>query len=136
MKPKRKCRPDLSAAEWDVMKVIWDHGPLAARDIFDHLSGTKRWAYPTVKTLVRRMVEKGWLDYDRIGNSFLYRPAVSRKKALRRAVVEFSNRALDGLLSPFVAYYVEQKDLSTEDLRQLEAILKKHGRRGGNNAGK
>ena len=116
--------PRLSASEWEVMKVIWDGGPMAIRDIYSRLSQEQHWAYPTVKTLVRRMVAKGWLDYTRVGNSFLYRAAVPRRKAVRSAVKEFSSRVLDGLLSPFVAYFAEERNLTPEDIAQIEKVLK------------
>ena len=122
---------DLSTSEWAVMKVIWDCGPMAAGEIYDRLSGEQDWAYPTVKTLIRRMVAKGWLTYKRVGNSFLYRAAVPRGKAVRSAVREFSDRVLDGLLSPFVAYYAEGKDLTPEDVAKLEKIIRRHRRKGG-----
>ena len=125
-------RPDLSASEWEVMKVMWDGGPMALRDIYARVSEERDWAYTTVKTLVRRMVAKGWLRYQRVGNSFLYRPAVARKKAVRSAVNEFTGRVLDGLLSPFVAYYAEENDLSPEDVARIEEILKRNRtKRGG-----
>ena len=116
----------LSASEWDVMKAIWESGPMATRDIYARLSEDRSWAYSTVKTLVRRMVRKGWLSYDRVGNSFLYRAAIPRRKAVRSAVREFSSRVLDGLLSPFVAYYAEDAGLGPQDLAELERIIKQH----------
>ena len=128
-KPKRPT--SLSDSEWEVMKVIWDGGSMATRDIYAQLAGNRNWAYSTVKTLVRRMVAKGWLDYQRVGNSFLYRAAVPRTKAVRSAVREFSSRVLDGVLSPFVAYYAEQKDLNPEDVAQLQEIIRRHRKKGG-----
>lgn len=115
----------LSAAEWEIMKVVWDGGPMALGDINARLTREKRWAYSTVKTLVRRLVAKGWLEYRRVGNSFLYQPAVARAKAVKSAIREFSDRVLGGLLSPFVAYYAEQGHLKAEDLAQLEGILRR-----------
>ena len=129
--PKSRQRRELSESEWAVMKVVWDEGPMAMGDVYDRLAGPHDWAYSTVKTLVRRMVAKGWLDAKRVGNSFLYRAAVPKGKAVRSAVEEFSDRVLDGLLSPFVAYYAEQKELSPEDLDQLDEILKRHRKKGG-----
>ncbi len=126
----------LSTAEWAVMKVVWDAGALALGDIHERLAGERRWAYSTVKTLVRRLVAKGWLEYQEVGNSFLYRPAVSRSKAVKAAIGEFSNRVLDGLLSPFVAYYAEQDKLKPEDLAELERIVEKHRQTGRNGHGK
>ena len=131
MAKRLKELPDLSPAEWEVMKVIWEHGPLAARDVYSHLSRDQTWSYATVKTMLRRVVKKGWVEYDQIGNSYLYRAAVARDKAVFAAVRDFSNRVLDGVLAPFVAYYAEGKDLSAEEVAQLEEIIKRHRKRGG-----
>lgn len=131
MGKRRKGLPNLSPTEWEIMKVIWKHGPMAARDVYARLSEERKWASSTVKTLLRRMLKKGWLDYQQVGNSYLYRGIVPREKAVWAAICEFSNRVLDGVLSPFVAYYAEQKDLSPEDLAQLEEVLKRHRQKGG-----
>ncbi len=116
----------LSDSEWEVMKVLWEHGPLAARDVYARLAEAQPWAQGTVKTLLRRMVQKGWLAYTRVGNSFLYRSAVPRRKGLRSAIRQFSERVLDGALSPFVAYYAEEKRLTPADVAELEKLLKRH----------
>lgn len=108
------------------MTVIWDDGPMPARDVHARLADQQDWAYSTVKTLLRRMVAKGWLEYDQIGNSFLYRPAVHREKAVRRAVREFSARVLNGALAPFVAYYAETHGPTDDDIADLEAIIRQH----------
>jgi len=118
----------LSDSEWEVMKVLWAHGALAARDVHGHLAADRPWTQGTVKTLLRRMVQKGWLSYTRVGNSFLYRPAVSRRKGLRAAIRRFSETVLGGVLSPFVAYYAEERRLSPEDVEELEKLLKRHQR--------
>ena len=131
MTKRAKDLPDLSPAEWEVMKVIWEHGPLAARDVYSHLSGDQTWSYATVKTMLRRVVKKGWVEYDQIGNSYRYRAAAARDKAVFAAVRDFSNRVFDGVLAPFVAYFARQNSLSPEDLDQLEEIIERHRKRGG-----
>lgn len=124
-------RPGVSAAEWAVMKVLWESGPMAVGDIYAQLSPDQDWAYSTVKTLVRRLVAKGWIDYQRVGGSFLYKAAVPQKRAIRSAIKEFSERVLNGLLSPFVAYYAEEEGLSAEDIARIEEIIATHRRKGG-----
>lgn len=131
MAKQRKKVSAPSESEWAVMKVMWDAGPMAVRDIYRRLAEERDWAYPTVKTLVRRLVDKGWLSYQQVGNSFLYRAAVTQKKAVRSAVKDFSERVLNGLLSPFVAYYADEKGLSPQELKELEEIIKKHREQGG-----
>ena len=129
MTGRAKNRPALSAAEWHVMKVVWEFGPLAARDLYAHLTDSQSWGYATVKTLLRRLVKKGWLDFEQVGNSYLYRAAVRRDKAVGAAIGEFSGRVLDGVLAPFVAYLAKQDQLTGDDLDQLEQIIQQQRRR-------
>ena len=124
-KPPKKPR-ELSASDWAVMKVLWEKGPMAAGEIHSELSQEQDWAYSTAKTLLRRLVEKGWITYRRVGSSFLYRAAIPKRSAVRRAVNEFSDRVLNGLLVPFVSHFVEERGLTPEDIRQLEEIIQEH----------
>lgn len=131
MTRKSKELPDLSPAEWEVMKVIWDNGPMAARDVYARLKGDGPRSYATVKTLLRRIISKGWLEYDQVGNSYLYRAVVRREKATAAAVREFSGRVLDGVLTPFVANFAAQYTLTPRDLDDLEKIVRRHRRQEG-----
>ena len=106
------------------------HASLSPK-VYAQLSRHREWAYSTVRTLLRRMVAKGWLDYRRVGTSFLYRPAVPRENAMRRAVREFTNRVLDGAMASFVAYYADDAGLTSEDLDRLEKIIRRHRKGGG-----
>ena len=77
--------PRLSEMEWEVMKPLWTHGPLAARDVYEKVPDGYGWAYKTVKTMLARLVKKGALAYDQVGNSYLYRPVYSREAMVREA---------------------------------------------------
>ncbi len=121
----------LSPAEWEVMKVFWDHGPLAARDVFGKLPEDHGWAYKTVKTLLSRLVAKEALAYDQIGNSYLYRPIVDRGRLTRSEVRSVFERLSSEAASPIVAQFIEEADLSDEDIKRLKRLLdqKRRGRR-------
>jgi predicted transcriptional regulator len=106
------------------MKVLWKKGPMALGEIYDGIPPKKDWAYSTVKTLVRRLMGKGWIKGREVGGSFLYSAAVSRDKAVRSALKEFTDRVLDGLFSPFFVYMAEDGDLSQDDLDQAEKIIR------------
>jgi BlaI family penicillinase repressor len=116
--------PDLSDAEWEVMKVFWQNGPMAARDVFQSLPEGSKWAYRTVKTLLSRLVAKGALDYQQVGNSYLYRPAVSREHMQKREVRGFLQRVFDGSFSPLLAHFIEDTDLSDEELERLKNLIR------------
>ena len=123
--------PRLSELEWDVLKPLWERGPMAARDIFEQVSKDHAWAYKTVKTMLARLVKKGALKYDQIGNSYLYRTVYGREEMTRAATRSFIRRVFDGALNPFVAHFAEH--VSPDELQaikqELERIEKE--RRGG-----
>jgi BlaI family penicillinase repressor len=115
--------PGLSPAEWEVMKVFWDHGALAARDVFARLPSGHDWAYKTVKTLLSRLVAKGALSYEQVGNSYLYRPAVNRQKMTRAEVRSVFRRLMSEASSPVLAQFIEEADLTDDEIRRLKRQL-------------
>jgi BlaI family penicillinase repressor len=116
-------KPALSPAEWQVMKTLWDRGPLAARDVFSALPHEREWAYQTVKTLLCRLVAKGAVEYDQVGNSYLYRAAVPREEMTRREVRSVFDRVLGAAISPVLAHFIDEAELSDDDIRQLQRLL-------------
>ena len=113
----------LSDAEWEIMKVFWDRGPLAARDVFAALPEDCGWAYKTVKTLLSRLVAKGALAYDQIGNSYLYRPAVDREPMTRQEVRNVFQKLISEAFAPVLAQFIGEADLSDAEIRQLKRLL-------------
>ncbi len=116
-------RPALSPAEWQVMKTLWDSGPLDARSVFAALPEGSEWAYQTVKTLLSRMVVKGAVAYDQIGNSYLYRAAVPREELTRQEVQNVFERVVGAAVSPVLAHFIDEANLSDEEIRKLQQLL-------------
>jgi BlaI family penicillinase repressor len=115
--------PALSPAEWEVMKVLWDGGPMAARDVFGKLPPDHGWAYKTVKTLLSRLVAKQALTYDQIGNSYLYRAAVGRDHMTRQEVRSVFQRLISEASSPVLAQFIDEAELSDAEIRELKRRL-------------
>ena len=123
--PSNKTPPSISEAEWEVMKVFWDKGELAARDVYAHLPAGHGWAYKTVKTLLSRLVAKGALEYEQIGNSYLYHAVYSRDQLTRCEVKGFVERVLGGSMSAVFAHFIESAPLSKDEIQRLRGILDK-----------
>ena len=123
MSGSEKLPPTLSPAEWEIMKILWDHGELAARDVYAAKPQDRGWAYKTVKTLLSRLVAKGAIEYDQIGNSYLYRPAVARDKLSREEVRSVFHRIMSEAFSPVLAHFIEEADLSDDEIRELQHKL-------------
>ena len=123
MSESQKPSPSIAPAEWEVMKVLWEQGPLAARDVFAAMPEDSEWAYKTVKTLLARLVAKGAVEYDQIGNSYLYRSAVDRDRVTREEVRTLFDRIMSQALSPVLAHFIEEADLSDEEIGELKRTL-------------
>ena len=123
MPPRKESSRELAPAEWEIMKVFWEHGELAARDVFSRLPKENAWAYKTVKTLLSRLVAKGALDYQEIGNSYLYRPIVQRDDMTRREVRSIFQRLASEAIQPVLAHFIEEAELSDDEIKELKRQL-------------
>jgi len=115
--------PDLSPSEWAVMKAIWRRREATVRNVAEDVHSEHKWAYNTVKTFMERLAAKGYLSVRKIGNTCLYKPAITRPAATRRALGVILDRVLDGTVGPLVTYLAERGDLTDQDLEQLRSMI-------------
>lgn len=118
--------PSISDAEWEVMKVIWDKSPIKSADIIKVLSRNTDWKPKTVRTLIRRLVDKGVIGYTAEGKTYTYYPKVPEEKCVAQETDNFLTKIYDGSLSHFMLNFVENKKLSPEEVAKLIKILKMH----------
>ncbi len=112
----------LSRAELKVMKIAWKLERAAARDIVE-AAVVHGWQPSTVKTLLRRLVEKGHLRATRVGNSFLYEPIEAAGPTLRRALDSLFDHVHDELTAPLLAHLVKRSKLTDDELAELRRLL-------------
>jgi BlaI family penicillinase repressor len=115
---------ELTEAEWSIIKAVWDKEPCTAPDIQEHLHPTTGWAYSTVRTLMDRMVTKALLKAEKLRNLTIYRSAVTREQARRGALQYALHHAFDGALAPMIQCLIETRDLTPEELADLEALVR------------
>ncbi|MCA9177309.1 MAG: BlaI/MecI/CopY family transcriptional regulator [Planctomycetales bacterium] len=118
---------DLSKAEWALMSALWARERGTATEIQKDLQDTQGWAYSTVKTMLDRLVEKGFVSFRRVGNVYEYFPSVHRKSAIARALDDMIDRVLDGAITPFFSRLLERRQLKASEVEELKSILNQHG---------
>lgn len=128
--------PELTEAEWAIMKVVWGHQPCAAGTVQEALAGELGWAYSTVKTTMDRMVGKGLLEIERVRNLQLFRARVDRRQVAGWEFRRMLSRAFDGALGPMMQYLVENEELSEDDLKQLRQAVDSAKKTPGRSEGK
>jgi BlaI family penicillinase repressor len=114
----------ISAAEWKIMRVLWHKSPLPAYDIIKALEQSESWAPNTVKTLLNRLVKKKALKIQPYKNLYLYSPAIKEADCVRAESKSFLERFFGGDVRPLLIHFVENDQLSADDLKELRKILK------------
>jgi len=125
----KKARPaELTEGEWAILKAVWQRQPCTAPDITEALQKSKGWAYSTVHTLMERMVDKGLLSSEKLRRMDIYRAAVTRRQAQKRELLYALKHAFDDALTPMMQCLLETRELSPEELGEVEAMLKQKRR--------
>ena len=114
----------ISAAEWEVMKVVWKRRSCSAQEVVADLAPSTGWSAATIKTLLNRLLRKGALAFTKTGKAYLYSAEWSEEDCRRAEADSFLDRVFDGAVSPMLAHFVRSRRLSEADLRELERLLK------------
>ena len=115
--------PQISDAEWDVMKVLWDRGEAGAQEVTEALAVERNWRPQTVKTLLNRLVKKGAVAYAEDGRRFIYRPKVTRDAVVKAESRSFISRVFDGAVTPALVHFLKLGNLSKHDIEELKRTL-------------
>ncbi len=118
-----KACPQISAAEWEVMTVVWNRTPSAASDIVEQLETKRGWRSRTIRTLLDRLVKKGALRFEVEGKRYLYWPRVTMEKCVRKESQSFLERVFGGEPASMLVHLVKTARLSPEEIQELKRIL-------------
>jgi BlaI family transcriptional regulator, penicillinase repressor len=120
--------PEISEAEWKVMKLLWKQSPLPAYDIIAALAPAEGWHPNTIKTLLSRLHKKKVLGTRKYKNLFLYHPLVSEEQCIQAESESFLDRLFDGSVRPLLVHFAKSKKLTKADLDELRKILEEKGK--------
>jgi BlaI family transcriptional regulator, penicillinase repressor len=120
---RRKSKPELTEAEWAIMKVVWENEPCAAGTVQEILQQSKNWAYSTVKGAMDRLAEKGFLKISKIRNLQLFSSTLSQEQAQKGEFKKILKIAFDDALTPMMQFLLENEDFSSDDLKQMRLMI-------------
>ena len=115
--------PRIAESEWRVMQVLWEKGPQTANDVVEALDGAVPWKPRTVKTLISRLVKKGAVQFEEEGTRYRYSAAVAESECIRSETKSFVRRVYQGAMKPALAAFLENADLSPQEIKELQEIL-------------
>jgi len=115
--------PQISEAEFEVMKIVWKYAPISTNEITEKLLQTTSWSAKTIQTLIKRLVTKGALTYQKQSRVFVYTPIVKENEYIGQESTSFLNRYYDGDITAMVSSYIENDKLSASELDTLRKLL-------------
>jgi len=118
--PREPARP--SDAEWMVLNALWRKHPANARELLERLRD-RAWAYNTLKTMLTRMEEKGFVRTKMRGNVTWYEPAIEQRATQRNAVRTLIERVFEGASGPLLAHLADDASLTAAERKKLEAWI-------------
>ena len=122
-----------TAAELEILDVLWSRGRASVREIFDDLRVRRAVSYTTVLKLLQIMHEKGLVKRDEKGKAHIYRAAQTQTQTQRKLVSDLLDRAFRGSALKLVQQVLETKPTSREELdairRMIDEAREKRGKK-------
>ena len=115
--------PQPTAAELDILRVLWDQGPSTVRQVYDVLNAERVIGYTTVLKLLQIMFEKGLVARDESEKSHVYKAAQRAQTTQKRLVTDLLNRAFGGSTEQLVLRALSTKKASKQELAEIRRLL-------------
>jgi BlaI family penicillinase repressor len=109
--------PELGDLERDVMQLVWAHGPITAESVRERLS--RRLKESTVRTVLRRLEDKGYTTHTVDGRTYVYQAAEPRSRVAAKAVQRIVDWFCNGSVDEVLVGMVDTAMLDQKQLRQL-----------------
>jgi predicted transcriptional regulator len=120
---------ELGELERGVLLIVWRHGSVTADQVREQLDRPLKDS--TVRTVLRRLEEKGYLAHSIDDRAFIYRPVQSRQRVAGRAVKRIVDWFCEGSVEALMVGMVDSKMLDNAELKRLAeritAVRKKRG---------
>jgi BlaI family transcriptional regulator, penicillinase repressor len=117
-------RSALSDLEHQVMQAVWASGPCTVETVHQAVSRQRDLKEVTVRTVLRRLEQKGHLQHEVEGRAYIYRAVEAPRSLAARAVRHILDRFCHGSVDELVSGLVESNVLTDAELEALEASIK------------
>lgn len=121
----RAKQPALSDLENQVMRIVWEKAPATAELVRAALEAERPMKDSTVRTILRRLEEKGYVTHDVDGRTYLYSPVVESQNVAADAVKQIIDKLCKGSVESLLVGMVDREVVSPEVLGELAEKIAK-----------
>ncbi|MFD0870274.1 Regulatory protein BlaI [Chlamydia abortus] len=115
--------PQISEAEYEVMKVVWKYEPISTPEVVEKVTKKIDWKPNTIQTMLTRLVKKKALQTRKQGRVFVYTSLIDEHEYVEQKSKLFLKQFFGGALNSMVLNFIENDQLSKEDISELKKIL-------------
>lgn len=113
----------LTHVEEEAMQAVWRTGEGNVKSIMDNMDEPA--PYTTVASVIKNLEKKEYLSSRLLGNTYLYKPAVSEDEYKKKFMGNVVKEYFDNSYKDLVNFFVEQKKLSAKELKEIIALIEK-----------
>jgi predicted transcriptional regulator len=119
----RRTSPTLTDGEARLMTVLWEKERASVAEVVSALGRKKPVNYSTVQTMLRILESKGYVEHEKEGRAFIYRPVIDQKQARRRALSHLVSRLFNNSPGLLVMNVLEDERIDPQELERLKKLL-------------
>ena len=112
----------VSNGEWIIMELLWVK-PHTLMELVTELHTSVGWSKSTVATMIRRMSQKGIVNYTEQGRAKIFTPALTREEVSVQETQSLLQRAYHGSIGLLVSTMAQKNSLTAADIEELSRIL-------------
>ena len=113
----------LNNSEWQIISCLWEQSPQTMMEIVHKMEAEQGWSKSTTTTLLKRMLDKGYLAYTMNGKTREYHSLLKQEDVMREETSNFVQRVFGGDISLLMANLVSAKQPTKQELDEIRQIL-------------
>ena len=117
-------KPHLTAKEEEVMRILWEHGPLLVKEVLEYLP-EPRPHVNTVSTVIRVLEKKGYVGHKKEVGTYRYHAILEKDSYRKATLLTMLRNYFDNSLKSMVSALVQEEQLSEEEIKECIDIIEK-----------
>ena len=117
-------KPHLTAKEEEVMRILWEHGPMLVKEVLEYLPEPKPHVN-TVSTVIRVLEKKGYVGHEKEVGTYRYHAILEKDSYRKATLMTMLRNYFDNSLKSMVSALVQEEELSEEEIKECIDIIEK-----------
>ena len=124
MKEQEDKKPHLTTKEEEVMRILWEHGPMLVKEVLEYLPAPKPHVN-TVSTVIRVLEKKGYVGHEKEVGTYRYHAILEKDSYRKATLMTMLRNYFDNSLKSMVSALVQEEELSEEEINECIDIIEK-----------